>query len=240
MTFNRIWLLFTSMQTELMLVALLGGVAALDNTEAFQTMLSQPLLVSAVVGFCLSDLAGGLRMGVLLQLVYLWVMPIGTANFPDPSVGSVVGCASYVMLNRLFPDRPHLALLLVFFFTIPFCQFCGWSLIQQRRANLALLPKADAYAETADTRGFSRLFLGALSLSFLRGVALSALGTVCAYLLLGTLMQALSRIPDARLPNLETAVWGWGIGTMIYQFGRKQDWPWSLCGLTLGVILLLT
>jgi len=61
------------MQTELALIVLLGGVVALDKTEAFQTMLSQPLLIGPLAGLCLSDLQGGLRIGVLLQLAYLWI-----------------------------------------------------------------------------------------------------------------------------------------------------------------------
>jgi mannose/fructose/N-acetylgalactosamine-specific phosphotransferase system component IIC len=237
LTFNRIWLLFTFMQTDLVLVALLGGVVALDNTEAFQSMLSQPLLVCPAVGFLLSDLRSGLVMGVLLQLAYLWVMPIGTADLPDPSVGSLTGCAGYVLLTRLLPERPHLLLLLILLFTIAFSQFCGWALIRQRRLNRRLLPKADAYAREGDTRGLSRLFVFALFLSFLRGIALSGLGLACILLVLRPLLSLLNPATDLAFPNLQTALWGWGIGTMIYLFGRKGNLPWTACGLILGVIL---
>jgi mannose/fructose/N-acetylgalactosamine-specific phosphotransferase system component IIC len=239
LTFHGIWLLFTFMQTEFVLIALLGGVVALDNTEAFQTMLSQPLLVGPAVGFLLSDPEGGLRIGVLLQLAYLWVMPIGTAGLPDPSVGSLAGCAGYVLLGRLFPDKPHLLLFLILLFTISFSQLCGWALILQRRLNRRLLPEAEACAEKADTRGLSRLFLWGLWLSFLRGIVLSALGLVCVLLLLKPLMNLLNAVADLRLPDLQTALWGWGIGTMIYLFGRKGNLPWTACGLVLGVVLLL-
>ncbi len=239
MTFDDIWLLFIFMQTELILVALLGGVLALDNTEAFQTMLSQPLLVGPAVGLLLSDLEGGLRIGVLLQLAYLWVMPIGTADLPDPTVGSLVGCAGYVLLNRLFPDKPYLLLFLVLLFTIPFSQLCGWGLIQQRRLNQRLLPRADVCAEKADTRGLSWLLLWGLGLSFLRGVVFSVLGLVCILVLLKPLMDLFNPVTDLHLPNLQTALWGWGMGTMIYLFGRKGHLPWSACGVLLGIILLL-
>jgi mannose/fructose/N-acetylgalactosamine-specific phosphotransferase system component IIC len=239
LTFYGIWLLFTFMQTELILMVLLGGVVALDNTEAFQTMLSQPLLVGPAVGLLLSDLEGGLRMGILLQLAYLWVMPIGTADLPDPSVGSLVGCAGYVLLGRLFPDKPYVLLFLVLLFTILFSQFCGWGLIQQRRLNRKLLPRADVCAEKADTRGLSRLFLWGLGLSFLRGMAFSVLGLVCILVLLKPLMNLLNPVTDLHLPNLQTALWGWGTGTMIYLFGRKGNLLWSACGVVLGVILLL-
>jgi mannose/fructose/N-acetylgalactosamine-specific phosphotransferase system component IIC len=237
LTFDCIWLLFTSMQIELALVALLGGVVALDNTEAFQSMLSQPLLVGPAVGLLLSDLRSGLLIGILLQLACLWVMPIGTADLPDPSVGSLAGCAGYVLLTRLFPERAYLVLLLVLVFTIGFSQFCGWALIRQRKLNRRLLPKADVCAREADIGGISRLFALALLSSFVRGVVLSGLGLACILLALRPLLSLLNPVSDLAFPNLQTVLWGWATGTMIYLFGRRGNLPWAACGVALGVIL---
>jgi len=72
------------MINELLLISLLGGLVALDNTEAFQTMFSQPLFIGPLIGLVLGDISGGLKTGILFQLIYFWVMPIGTATFPDP------------------------------------------------------------------------------------------------------------------------------------------------------------
>ncbi len=239
MTFHPKNLLFIFMPTELILVVCLGGLVALDKTEAFQTMLSQPLLIGPAVGVCLSDLQGGLRIGILLQLAYLWVMPIGTANFPDASVGSVVGCCAFVLLSRVFPLRPDAVLLAVVLFSVPFCFLSGWSLIKQRQQNSGLLPRADGYAEEAKTSGLRRLFLLGLCGSFLRGVVVTALGLVCIHFLLRPLVQLLIRVPDFQVRTTELPVWGLGIGTMIYLFGKKGDLPWGLWGVILGVILLV-
>lgn len=239
MTFHPKSLVFIFMQTELILVVLLGGLVALDKTEAFQTMLSQPLFIGPAVGLCLSDLQGGLRIGVLLQLAYLWVMPIGTANFPDASVGSVVGCCGFIVLSHLHPHRPDLVLLVVVAFSVPFCLLSGWSLIKQRQENSRLLPKADAYAEEVNISGLRRIFFWVLCGSFLRGTAVAILGLICIHFLLSPLIELLSFVPDFHVQTTELPVWGLGVGTLIYLFGKKGNLPWSVGGIILGIILVL-
>jgi mannose/fructose/N-acetylgalactosamine-specific phosphotransferase system component IIC len=239
LTFHPKNLLFIFMPTELILVICLGGLVALDKTEAFQTMLSQPLLIGPAVGICLSDLQGGLRIGILLQLAYLWVMPIGTANLPDTSVGSVVGCCAFILLGRVCPQRPDAVLLVALLFSVPFCFLSGWSLIKQRQQNSRLLPRADRYAEEANTWGLSRIFLLGLCGSFMRGAVVTALGLVCIPFLLKPLVQLLVRVPDFHVQTTELPVWGLGVGTMIYLFWKKGYLIWGVCGMILGIILLV-
>jgi PTS system N-acetylgalactosamine-specific IIC component len=226
------------MQYELIMIVLLGGLIALDNTEAFQSMLSQPLLVGPVVGYLLSDLAGGVRIGILLQLAYLWVMPVGTANFPDTSVGSVVGSSGFILLGRLFPDRFDLVLVVIILFSIPFFIFCGWSLIKQRQLNFELLVRADACAEKGGTANLRNLFILALAGSFLRGVALTVIGLLFIFVLLKPIIGLLDFLPDLDFSSIELPVWGVGLGSMIYLFGKKENLLWSVGGIMLGIIIL--
>jgi PTS system N-acetylgalactosamine-specific IIC component len=227
------------MQYELIMIVLLGGLIALDNTEAFQSMLSQPLLVGPVVGYLLSDLEGGVRIGILLQLAYLWVMPVGTANFPDASVGSVVGSSGFILLGRMFPDRSGSLLLVTIFFCIPFFVFCGWSLIKQRQLNYRLLAKADTRIEEDGTKQLRHLFILALAGSFLRGVALTIIGLFCIFVLLKPIIGFFDFLPDLDFSSIELPVWGVGLGSMIYLFGKKENLLWSGGGIMLGIVILL-
>jgi mannose/fructose/N-acetylgalactosamine-specific phosphotransferase system component IIC len=227
------------MQTELILIILLGGLIALDNTEIFQSMLSQPLLVGPVVGCLLSDLEGGVKIGILLQMAYLWVMPVGTANFPDPSVGSVVGSSGFILLGRFFPDRSDLVLVVIILFSIPFFVFCGWSLIKQRQLNFGILSRADACVEQGRTANLRKLFILALTGSFLRGVVLTLIGLFCVLVLLKPIIGVLDFLPDLNPSNIELPVWGVGMGSIIYLFGKKGNLVWSMGGVMLGIILLL-
>jgi len=226
------------MINELLLISLLGGLVALDNTEAFQTMFSQPLVISPLVGLFLGDLTSGLKIGVLLQLMYLWVMPIGAATFPDSTVGSVVGSCGFIILSGLFPDRGNLILLVILLFVLIFCLFSGWTLIKQRQLNSKLIPKADICAEKARTKGFSSLFFLGLSGSFFRGFVVTGLGILCIFILLKPIVRLLDFIPEQYLQNIELPIWGLGIGTMLNLFAKRRRPLLIMSGMVLGIIFI--
>jgi mannose/fructose/N-acetylgalactosamine-specific phosphotransferase system component IIC len=227
------------MLNELILISIFGGLVALDNTEAFQTMFSQPLVIGPLVGFLLGDVSCGLKIGILLQLMYIWVMPIGTPTFPDPATGSVVGSCGFIILTGLFPDRTNLILLVILVFVVFFSLFSGWTLIKQRQLNSKLLPKADLYAEKAWIKGFNALFFLGLSGSFFRGLAVTSAGILCIFVLLKPMVRFLSFIPESYLQSIELPIWGLGIGTMIHLFGRRRNLIWCLTGIILGIGIVI-
>ncbi len=227
------------MWERLILVSIIGGLVALDNTEAFQTMFSQPLFVGSLVGLIFNDISSGLKTGIIFQLVYFWVMPIGTASFPEPGIGSVVGCTGFVILSRMFPDQPNLILFTLVFFVFFFSLFSGWTLIKQRQFNSRLLPKADLYAEKVQLGGFDSIFLAALGGSFLRGSLVTGGGIFLIFILVKPALNVLRVVPEQFLQNLELPLWGVGMGMMVYLFGRKRNLLWCLLGMSLGVLLFL-
>jgi len=227
------------MLQELIVVSVLGGLVALDKTEAFQSMFSQPLVACAVVGLLLDDLPGGLYAGILFQLIYLWVMPIGAATFPDPAVGSVVSSAGYCILKGSFPDNPGSVLFLVLAFAVPFGWFAGWTLIKQRQLNSRLLRKADSYAEGGRVSGLGGLMLLGLSGSFVRGLLVTAAGILAVLALLAPLVNALSFAPEVLFEKMEIPVWGVGLGSMIFLFGRRKNTLWIVGGAIVGIALIL-
>jgi mannose/fructose/N-acetylgalactosamine-specific phosphotransferase system component IIC len=224
---------------ELIFVSILGGLVALDRTEAFQSMFSQPLIAGPMVGLLLNDLPGGLFIGILFQLVHFWVMPIGSATFPDPPVGTVVGAAGFIILRGSFPENSNLILLLILVFAIPFSLFAGWTLIKQRQYNSRLLRKADLYAEGGKIGGFGYLLFLGLSGSFVRGFLVTASGVLAILVLLAPLVRALSFAPEALFQRMEIPVWGLGLGGMVYLLGGKKNTLWSLGGAVLGIAFLL-
>ncbi len=221
------------------LTLMFGGLVALDKTEAFQTMFSQPLVIGPIIGFLWGDLSSGLKAGILFQLIYLWVMPIGTAMFPDPAIGSIIGSCSFVILNRIYPQNSDLILLLTVVFTVAFSLLAGWALIKQRQLDLKLLTRADRWAEKGEMKGINDLFLRGLLGSFFRGIILTAIGLFSVFLFLKPLVRILNFVPGKYLQNLEIPIWGLGIGTMFYLFGTRRKPILSLAGMVAGIILLL-
>lgn len=227
------------MLEKLILTSIFGGLAALDNTEAFQTMISQPLVAGSLVGFLWGDVPTGLKTGILFQLMYLWVMPIGTATFPDPAVGSVVGSCGFILLIGLFPDRSNLILLVILLFVLLFSLFAGWTLIKQRQHNSKLIPKADLHAENIRIGGFNSLFFSGLSGSFFRGLAVTGVGIILIFILLKPLVKFLSFVPEEYLQSLELPIWGLGIGNMLNLFAKRRKPLLVIAGMVLGVIFFL-
>jgi mannose/fructose/N-acetylgalactosamine-specific phosphotransferase system component IIC len=81
-------------------LALLGGVLSLDVTAAFQVMLSQPIAAGGLAGLLAGDPLTGIAVGGVLQLVWIGVVPVGAAPFPDGAVSAAVGVGAAVFLER--------------------------------------------------------------------------------------------------------------------------------------------
>jgi mannose/fructose/N-acetylgalactosamine-specific phosphotransferase system component IIC len=233
------------MTEEIILIMILGGLAALDKTEAYQTMFSQPLLTGVIIGFFLKDLSCGVKMGILFQLAYLWVLPIGTAIYPDPTIGGIVGIFGFITLSRFFPDRADLVFLFILLYIVIFSLFAGWSLITQRKLNLKLIRKADLYAEKAEispqdsAKKIDKLFFWGLLGSFGRGVILTGLGILGLFILVKPIIGFFHFVPTLFFKGIEIPILGFGIGTMFHFFGNRKNLVWLGIGLSLGIVFIL-
>jgi mannose/fructose/N-acetylgalactosamine-specific phosphotransferase system component IIC len=227
------------MTEEIILVTILGGLAALDKTEAYQTNLSQPLVIGLIVGFLLRDLHAGIKIGILIQLIYLWVLPIGTVIFPDSAIGGIVGTFGFISLLRFFPDRTDSILFFTLLYIIVFTLFAGWTLIGQRELNLKLTQKADFYAKQGEISKIDKLFFWGLLGSFGRGVLLTGLGILGLFILVKPIIGFSTSLPDHYLRGIEIPILGFGIGTMFHFFGKRKNLPWLGLGLSLGIVIIL-
>jgi mannose/fructose/N-acetylgalactosamine-specific phosphotransferase system component IIC len=227
------------MTEEIILITILGGLAALDKTEAYQTNFSQPLVIGLIVGFLLNDLYTGIKIGILIQLTYLWVLPMGTAIFPDPAIGGIVGTFGFITLLRFFPEKSDSVLFFTLLYTILFTLFAGWTLIRQRQLNLKLIRKADLYAEKGEISKIDKLFFWGLTGSFGRGVILTGLGILGIFILVKPVIGFSAFLPDHYLRGIEIPILGFGIGTMFHFFGKIKNLLWLGLGLSLGIVMIL-
>ena len=72
-------------------MSLLGGALSVDATAALQVMLSQPLVAGSIAGVVVGEPVLGLVVGSTLQLIWIGVLPVGAAPFPDGAVAGSVG-----------------------------------------------------------------------------------------------------------------------------------------------------
>lgn len=76
----------------------LALVAGLDLASVFQGLLARPLVIGTVTGWWLGDVEAGLRIGAVLELFALDVVPVGASRYPDfgaATVAAVVAGAGF-------------------------------------------------------------------------------------------------------------------------------------------------
>lgn len=73
--------------------AVVGAFVGLDRTAVGQVMVSQPIVVAPFVGWMLGDPIAGSIIGVTLELIWIFDMPIGTFVPADSTISAVSATA---------------------------------------------------------------------------------------------------------------------------------------------------
>lgn len=79
--------------SEIVLIALAGGVIGLDRTAFGQFMVSQPIVAAPMTGWLLGDIEAGMMIGAVLELIWVLDIPVGTFVPADATVGAVSATA---------------------------------------------------------------------------------------------------------------------------------------------------
>ncbi|MCB9089972.1 MAG: PTS sugar transporter subunit IIC [Calditrichae bacterium] len=83
------------------LTSLLIGFLGLDTTVAFQVLISQPLFSCTILGWLYGDLALGIETGLMMQLLWLNIIPAGATVFPEGNIGSMITGAIVLQYQEL-------------------------------------------------------------------------------------------------------------------------------------------
>ena len=128
------------------LLSLCGGVVALDRRNAFQFMLSQPVVIVTIMGFCFDQLTLAVWLGSLLQLLWMSAVLFG-ANVPEnETVASIIIAGTCFLVGPL-TNVPEPALYsLVILLGVPFSGIGRRVDIRLDHHNLDFVARADAMA----------------------------------------------------------------------------------------------
>lgn len=78
---------------EILLTSGVGGLLWLDRFQAFQVMLSRPLVAGPVIGWLAGDLKAGAAAGILYELLWLGRPPVGGYIPPDSTLATIATAA---------------------------------------------------------------------------------------------------------------------------------------------------
>src|SRR4029434_5431677 len=79
---------------DILLIALVAGLLAIDDRAGWQSLLGEPVFSSLIVGLILGAVAPALQVGVVLQLAWLSIGAARGTRRPHTGVGGIVGAAS--------------------------------------------------------------------------------------------------------------------------------------------------
>ncbi len=207
-----------------------GTLVGLDLVSVPQAMISRPLVAGTVTGWLVGDVEAGLRIGVVVELFALDVLPVGAVRYPDYGPATVAAVA-------LGAGSPwELSLGLSTALGLVLAVLGGWSLQTVRRWNARAIQRRAAALAAGESSAIRRLQYGALLRDAARGMILTLLGLVLA-----------SGIKERVLLDRQTAValtlvaigsaLAAAVNGAVRSSGRKARLKWLLAGAGAGVLL---
>ena len=206
-----------------------GVIVALDLVSGPQALLARPLVAGTVAGLLAGDVEAGLRVGVVMELFALDVLPVGASRYPDYGPGTVTAVA--VVAGRPWQDWLGLATLLALLLSF----LGGLGMQWLRHANARAVQHRVAAVAAADRRALAALHYGGLMRDAFRGAVLMGLGLGAAVLL-----RRLS-LPATVPPLLLAAAVGSGLAAVVNgavrSTGNGPRLRWLAAGLGVGAVL---
>lgn len=203
-------------------------VVGVDLVTAPQGLLSRPLVAAAVAGWLAGDVAAGLRIGVVLELFALDVLPVGASRYPDYGAAAVGAAVLAAGADRWAGLGAGTAL------GLALAALGGWTLQWLRHANTRALQAHTAALAAGEISAIDRLQWTAMA----RDAGRSALLGVVA-VVLALIARPVIADPSARHWALVAAVAvGAAVaataGGAIRTAGRGARLGWLAAGAVLG------
>lgn len=169
-----------------LLATVIGAIAYLDRTAAFQLMLHRPLVVATAMGAVFGNVAAGAQVGAVLELLYLARLPVGASVPPDDTGAAMfAGGAAAVAASSVGLDGGSFTALLLL--SVP-CAELGKAVDRLvRRVNGRIAALTLESVERGDSQAVEHGLFAGLALFALAGTTLSLVFTV-AGVAVGTML----------------------------------------------------
>ena len=210
-----------------------AAIAGLDLASVLQGLFSRPLVVGAGAGWIMGDVDAGLRVGALLELFALDVVPVGSSRYPDFGAAT----AAAVVVAAAGPWRETLGAATGL--GLGLATMAGATLPATRRLNARTVR---AYADrlaAGDDRAVRVVHWAGLGHDTVRSVAVAL-----ATLTIAITIRWLGVVPRGAAGTGLTVVAGvgaaWAVGHGAVASGRSGPrWRWALAGLGAGLAAMV-
>jgi len=218
-------------------LCLAGALLALDTAAIFQVMIAQPIVACSLIGLLSNDLAMGMQVGLILQLIWISILPIGAALFPDGNFGSMIAAIVAIQLNRVLPHSDHVIIAFTVIYGLVASFIGAHALKFMRIGNVFVLNRLMQKVQQGKlsyvaTSVYYSLFFQ-LTATFALMLILAAAGEI----LIKEFILYLPDVWNSYLRFFEIAILGAGFGLTITLFKDRYSANFFLTGFVLYVIL---
>lgn len=216
----------------LALLLLWGTIVGLDLVSVPQGLLSRPLVSASVAGWLLGDFEAGLRVGALLELFALDVLPVGASRYPEfgpAAVGAAVLAAGLPTM-----EGTGLGALLGLAVALP----AGWTLDWLRHANARHLHRLSAALNAGSSSAVRQLQWAGIGRDVARSAGVTALALALA-ILVRTQVDATAPLPALQTPVLIGVGMAAALSGALRTAGRGRRLAWLGVGLATGMVAAL-
>jgi PTS system mannose-specific IIC component len=209
-----------------------GTVVGLDLVSVPQGLLSRPLISAAVAGWLVGDVETGLRVGAILELFALDVLPVGASRYPEygpAAIGAVFLAAGLPKWDGVGVGA-LLGLLVA--------MLAGYSLEWLRHANARDVHRHSAELDAGSAATIRRLQWAGLARDAVRSLGVTAVAVALAWLARAQL-EGVARMPTHLTPVLVGVGLAAALSGALRTAGRGRRLAWLGVGLAAGLGLAL-
>jgi len=224
---------------EILFISFIGAVILMDTTAAFQIQISQPLISSVIIGWLLNDIAFGLHIGILMQLLWLSSIPVGATVIPAGNFGTISATALGVMLNREFSAIAGIIVLVVVVYGI-FMSYIGAKIIQANRTwNVSFINKAITNAGNGKLGAIRSINIQALTLHFSISFLMISGSVFLGFIIFRDMLGLVPHEWNNYIRFIEICLLGIGAGLTFSLYKNKKLLPWLGISAIIGIIIFI-
>jgi mannose/fructose/N-acetylgalactosamine-specific phosphotransferase system component IIC len=86
------------MMHDYLLLSLVAGLLAVDDRAGWQSLLARPVFAALVIGAVTGEMPTAIAVGLLLELIWLSILPMRGARAPDAVAGAVIGVGTSCLI----------------------------------------------------------------------------------------------------------------------------------------------
>lgn len=137
---------------EIFAISLIGAFIALDRVAIFQVMISRPIVAAPLIALILGDPMIGIKVGIILELLWIHFLPIGASVPPDETIVSVLVTAITIWCMSFFETDGNAIISLALILVIPTAIFAQKMDSFVRKKNIESAHAADLAIEKLDLK----------------------------------------------------------------------------------------